>query len=85
MNKTEFGNWCKQSDGIVESGGGQQVHCKLDDKIVTHGGDDISIRPYDDAMIKEIEGPADEFFNMGEAQLATEVGDHSLIFQSGER
>lgn len=80
MNQNEFKQWCSRSDGTVERGGGQEVHCKLDNKIVTHAGDDMSVQPYGDEMIQEFEGPADQFFVMGD-DLATEVGDHSLIFQ----
>lgn len=59
--------------------------CELSNMTVEFEGDDMTVTPTEDGMISHFEGPADEFFNMGRAQLATEVGDHSIIFQHDHR
>ena len=82
MNQLEFQNWCQESEGHHVDGRGMSEHCHLDEKIVTFEHDDMSVIPKDeDAGFHKIEGPAHEFFNMGTAQLATQVDNHTIIFQ----
>jgi hypothetical protein len=80
MNGLEFRDWCEESDGeYTEDRMG--ANCRLPNMTVNYEGDDMTVTPAEPGMISHFEGPADEFFNMGRAQLATEVGDHSIIFQ----
>ncbi len=45
----------------------------------------MMVEPRDSGMVAKVEGPADEFFNMGRAQLAKTVDDTELIFQPSPR
>lgn len=83
MNEREFEGWCSESGGTKRSINGEssQMACVLEDKTVHFGGDDIVVESHQGGAIAKVEGPADEFFNMGRAQLAIEAGDVSLQFQ----
>lgn len=84
MNRYGHKQWCQKSGGefgrYMDDQHGSVGRCEVDGMEVEHYGDTMRIEPMGDSMISAIEGPSDEFFTMGRP-LATEVGDHAIVFQ----